>query len=217
MVDKDADSDAFPYCPTEFTEHLKAAAVQLSERYNDVLPREAIAAVVQAAGQAVVTQAEVTGFGAAAVLAERAVARARAELAVACGAPVRDLPYPVSEGPAAAWTYLLDGVAVVRAIGQFDLETGPILRAELNRAMGSGRRLILVDLGRVSFMDPAGLSPLVAMARTARDTGQRLGLSQVPAAVRGLIEVSGLAAEFIRAERDGSAGTTGSEEDEQAS
>jgi anti-anti-sigma factor len=97
-------------------------------------------------------------------------------------------------------------VAVVRAVGEFDMDTHPILRQELMHAVAGGRLAILVDLGRVAFMDHAGLAPLIVAAHAARRSGQRLVLLQVPAAVRRLIEVSGVAGEFGGAPATGAGG-----------
>ncbi|HKT05658.1 MAG TPA: STAS domain-containing protein, partial [Rugosimonospora sp.] len=114
-----------------------------------------------------------------------------------------------AEPTASAWTYLLDGVAVVRAIGEFDVYTGPVLGRELDRAAASGRRAVLVDLGRVSFMDLGGLAPLRAAAVDTAGGDHRLLLVQVPGPVQRLIDVSGAAGEMAAAAATGEVRRTG--------
>jgi anti-anti-sigma factor len=187
-----------PAQPGSFEQRLHSAIAELGERYRAVLPHEAVAEIVQAAARIVRRDARVGADDV--TVAERVVARAKADLAMAVGAPVDVIPHPPTRGMATAWTYLLDGVALVRAVGEFDLDTDLILREELTRAVGSGRPAVLVDLGRVSFMDQAGLAPLVAGARWARRAGQRMLLLQLPDPVRRLIDVSGMADEFSAGE-----------------
>jgi anti-sigma B factor antagonist len=180
---------------TAFAQGIDDATAQLADRYGAVLPREAVAEIVQAAAEAVRHGGAAAGSDTGA-LVDAVVARAKADLALVAGAPADSHPRASAGGLATAWTTLLDAVAVVRVVGEFDLNTHPVLREELRRAMASGRRTILVDLGRVSFMDPAGLAPLIVAARAARAAGQRLLLTQVPASVSRLIDVAGVAGEF---------------------
>ncbi len=180
---------------TTFADRVSAAIAQLSDRYATVLPGEAVAEVVQAACDAVLDGRPVPGDDSGA-LVEQVVARAKADLALAAGAPVAAYPHTPAGGLATAWTTVLDGLVVVRAVGEFDLDSQAILRAELGRAMDTGRPAILVDLGRVSFMDPAGLAPLIIAARAAGAAGRRVLLVQVPAQVDRLIGAVGVAGEF---------------------
>jgi anti-anti-sigma factor len=197
MLFDDNSRDADPYLPMQagaLVRRLHAAIAELGDRYGAVLPREAVGEIVQAAARIVLRQGSTDPDSEA--VAEQIVARAKGDLAMAVGAPVGDGVRPSASGLATAWTHLLDGVAVVRAVGEFDLNTHLILRQELTQAVASGRLAILVDLGRVSFMDHAGLAPLIVAAHAARRSGQRLVLLQVPAPVRRIIEVSGVAGEF---------------------
>jgi len=91
-------------------QRLHVATAELGDRYGDVLPREAVAEIVQAAALIVLRErrddqdlAAVTG---------QIIARARGDLAMAAGAPACDIAVPAGSGVATAWTYVLDGVAV---------------------------------------------------------------------------------------------------------
>jgi anti-anti-sigma factor len=181
---------------------LHAATASLGDRYGAVLPREAVAEIMQAAARVVLRDTPPEAD--AERVAGQVVARAKADLAMAVGVPVHNAPAPPDGGRATAWTYLLDGVAVVRAVGAFDLDTHQILRQELARALASRRPAVLVDLGRVSFMDHAGLAAMIVSARAARRCGQRVMLLQVPDHVGRLIQMSGVAGEF--ADRTDTAG-----------
>jgi anti-sigma B factor antagonist len=165
-------------------EQLGGAVAELAARYREVLPVEAVAEVVHAAHLSV---ADAAGESRGSIAAD-VIARARAELALVVGAPVPTNPAgPISPGPASAWTHFLDGTAVVRVVGEFDLSTAAFLRLELGRALESTLAMIIVDLGRVTFMDLAGLAPLRRAAVQAADDGRRLLLVRVPAAVSELI------------------------------
>lgn len=55
--------------------------------------------------------------------------------------------------------------AVVRATGEIDVATSGAFRAALDRAVQTGRSLVVVDLADVSFLDSAGLSVVFAVQR----------------------------------------------------
>jgi anti-anti-sigma factor len=175
---------------------LRVVIDELCDRYAAVLPGETVAEVVHAVGRELAGQRP-AGDADDAGLVGRVADAARVELALAVGMPVdRPACDLLTTGRASAWTHLLGVTAVVRVIGDLDLQIQRMLRNELDRAQAFGRDITMVDLGRVSFMDLAGLAPLVAAARTARQVGRQLVLMQVPASVQRLIELAGVRGEF---------------------
>ncbi len=171
---------------------LRVGIAEIAERYRAVLPVEVIAEMVQATWQAMATELAGTGK---LTTAEAVIARTKADLAIVVGAPVEQR-YPATTGLASAWTHVMDGIAVVRAIGEFDLSTAQVLREELARALRSGQQTVLVDLGRVVFMDLVGLAPLREAAHTAAGNDCRVFLMRVPATVDRMIRLSGIAADL---------------------
>lgn len=74
--------------------------------------------------------------------------------------------------------------------GEVDAHTCPELTAALDPLPGSGP--VEVDLSGVGFMDSSGLRALIAAHQAAAEAGRRLVISNPSAAVRRLIEISGL-------------------------
>jgi anti-sigma B factor antagonist len=60
--------------------------------------------------------------------------------------------------------------------GEIDVYTAPRLRERLNEVTGSGQNHIVVDLGRVDFLDSTGLGVLVGAHRRLRATNGTLRL-----------------------------------------
>ncbi|MEZ5184316.1 MAG: STAS domain-containing protein [Candidatus Nanopelagicales bacterium] len=63
---------------------------------------------------------------------------------------------------------------VVEAVGELDLHTAPMLQTELDQAIDAHAALVVVDLGRVDFMDSTGLSVIVATVAALRQQGGAL-------------------------------------------
>ena len=85
-----------------------------------------------------------------------------------------------------------NGKAVVRVVGEIDLETAPALESRLVELAGSGTRVVTVDMAEIDFIDSTGLHALVVGYRALRALGGDL-LVQSPSrnAVR-ILELSGL-------------------------
>jgi anti-sigma B factor antagonist len=69
--------------------------------------------------------------------------------------------------------------AVVRATGEVDTASATAFRAALERAVGTGRPLVVVDLAAVSFLDSAGLSVVFGVQREL-PVDRQLVLGNVP-------------------------------------
>lgn len=88
-------------------------------------------------------------------------------------------------------------VYLVKAEGELDLGTEDVLADELNRAVASDAKHILLDLSGVTFIDSTGIQLLV---RTNRQVAAgRLRLVPVDGQVRRVLELTGVAGclEFV--------------------
>jgi anti-anti-sigma factor len=100
----------------------------------------------------------------------------------------------VAATPASAWVALEDGGAdrvVVVAAGEFDLATADVLSDALDRACLDGGD-VLVDLGRVRFMDVVALHCILRAQERLADRNAKVTLTHPNRVVRRLLEVSGL-------------------------
>jgi anti-sigma B factor antagonist len=82
---------------------------------------------------------------------------------------------------------------VLAVSGELDLAAASSLEDELDRALGSGSELIVIDLKELEFIDSTGLSVLVRAHQRAQETGLRLGLVNPGAQVERLLSLTGLA------------------------
>jgi anti-sigma B factor antagonist len=81
-------------------------------------------------------------------------------------------------------------------VGEVDVATAPDLLSAVVAAVGAADRVVL-DLGRLTFIDAAGLGALVACRRYACDQGATLHLSDVPEHARRLLVITGLEATLL--------------------
>jgi anti-sigma B factor antagonist len=68
------------------------------------------------------------------------------------------------------------GTAVVTVSGEVTFTNVAGLSRELEGALGSGARNVVVDLTQVTFIDSSGLSALLNASKGARDAGGALAL-----------------------------------------
>ena len=82
---------------------------------------------------------------------------------------------------------------VMSVRGEIDLYTAPRLHRELVTALaGSGPVRLVVDMSGVEFCDSTGMNVLLAAHRRAREHGGDLELASPRAAVRKILQVTGL-------------------------
>ena len=81
---------------------------------------------------------------------------------------------------------------LVRAIGELDIATANSLDEELRRVWYCDASPIILDLGKVDFIDSVGVRSLLGAAKHSRENGDRLRIRPPSAAVRRVIEVSGV-------------------------
>jgi anti-sigma B factor antagonist len=73
-------------------------------------------------------------------------------------------------------TRSVSGFAVLHVGGEIDVYTAPQVRERLIEMVGGGERRVIVDLGRVDFLDSTGLGVLVGAHRRLRVNGGTLRL-----------------------------------------
>lgn len=89
------------------------------------------------------------------------------------------------------------GHTIVALAGEIDLYTAPRLQSELTAAMrGEQPARIVVDMSAVEFCDSTGMNVLLAAHRQAGEQGGDLALAAPRAAVRKILEVTGLGSVF---------------------
>ena len=81
-----------------------------------------------------------------------------------------------------------EATALVAFRGELDLAAVPDVTAALRGQLEAGARDILVDLGQVTYLDCAGLSALVAVARAADMVGARVYLFRAHGRAARLIQ-----------------------------
>jgi anti-anti-sigma factor len=82
----------------------------------------------------------------------------------------------------------------VRAIGELDLGTVPVLEAQISELVEAGFRRVCLDLSELSFMDASGLHLVMRWDAEARRDGFAFELVPGPRAVQMVFEISGLVA-----------------------
>jgi anti-sigma B factor antagonist len=92
---------------------------------------------------------------------------------------------------AVTWRSCADGIAIAVS-GEVDVATAPVLESVLAAALDAST-VVCLDLGRVSFMDAAGLGALVASHRRAAVRRAVLRTSDIPDRLARLLTLTGLA------------------------
>lgn len=86
---------------------------------------------------------------------------------------------------------------VLALAGEIDLYTAPKLQSELTAALAAGKPAqLVVDMSAVEFCDSTGMNVLLAAHRLANERGGDLTLAAPRAAVRKILEVTGLESVF---------------------
>ena len=89
-----------------------------------------------------------------------------------------------------------DGFVTLTVAGEIDLHTAPALREAALEAVRHNGTTLRLDLGDVTFMDSTGIEVLLATRRRAELEGGSMTLVRPTAAVRRILEVTGLSQLF---------------------
>jgi anti-sigma B factor antagonist len=86
--------------------------------------------------------------------------------------------------------------AVVSVTGEIDMETSPSFTRGLMRALGAGKRGLIVDLSQASFLDSSALTSLVGAFDKLRSHGGRLAIVATDSRLLSLFEVARMDRDF---------------------
>lgn len=86
----------------------------------------------------------------------------------------------------------VDGVVIVRVVGDLDCYTAPELRSVLLELVADGSNQVVLDVGQSSFIDSTGLSVLVGGVRRFRHEGGNMVLRAPTPATISLLEITGV-------------------------
>lgn len=82
--------------------------------------------------------------------------------------------------------------AVVQLRGRLDLLVAAEVKQRLAQAVSEGFRLLVVDMGEVSFVDSSGLGALIGGLKAARLAGGDLRLANLGAQAQVILELTTL-------------------------
>jgi anti-anti-sigma factor len=83
--------------------------------------------------------------------------------------------------------------AEVRAVGEFDLATTPMLAAQLSDAFAAGCRAFHLDLDDVTFCDASTIGVVASLQRRVHHVGGSVEIVAASRCVRRLFSLVGLA------------------------
>ena len=84
-----------------------------------------------------------------------------------------------------------DGIHIITPEGRIDTTTSSGLEEVLRRAVDSGARDLVVDLGAVEYISSAGLRVFLVLAKRMKDLPGRLVLCGMPQPVRQVFHLAG--------------------------
>jgi anti-sigma B factor antagonist len=82
------------------------------------------------------------------------------------------------------------GVVVLE--GRLDLLAAPQLKHQIQRLVGEGWNKLVVDLGKVPFIDSSGLGALIGGLKAARVAGGDFRIARPAEQIRYILQVSSL-------------------------
>ena len=88
----------------------------------------------------------------------------------------------------------------VRPVGELDMDTAPVLDAQMRELRDSGFRRLILDLRGLQFIDSSGLHLILRYDAEARRDGFALELLPGNRTVQLVFEVSGVAAQLTFAD-----------------
>ena len=84
------------------------------------------------------------------------------------------------------------GRARLAVAGEIDAVTAPVLAARLAEVSVEGIAEVVLDFGKLEFIDSSGLSVLVVAHRRLRDAGAALVIEAPPPTARRVFAIAGL-------------------------
>jgi len=86
----------------------------------------------------------------------------------------------------------VDGRAVVRIAGEFDLAATRAVDEALLEIEGESPEVVVLDLREVTFLDSTGLRTITSADARARETGHELRIVRGPEQIQKLLFVTGM-------------------------
>ena len=93
----------------------------------------------------------------------------------------------------------------VRPVGELDLDTAPVVDAQLSELQSAGFTRLVVDLRSVQFLDSTAIRLLLSWDAKSRADGVDFAIFPGPAEVQRVLEVAGAVDLLTFAEPNGSA------------
>lgn len=79
---------------------------------------------------------------------------------------------------------------IVRAAGEIDIVTAPVLQRHLDLAVSTRRPVVVLDLSATTFLDARGIAAIVTARKQLAANGGRLVIRRPPALVRRVLELA---------------------------
>jgi anti-anti-sigma factor len=80
--------------------------------------------------------------------------------------------------------------------GRMDADSAPLFDHECNACLAEGLKVLVADLGALTYVSSMGLRSFVAIAKTLRDKGGELRLCRLQGLVKQVFEITGLIRSF---------------------
>jgi anti-sigma B factor antagonist len=87
---------------------------------------------------------------------------------------------------------IADDIAIIRPVGRLNMVAAPLVRETIVAAIADGRHRVVVDLGRVEFIDSTGLGALIGSLKSTRQAGGDLRIARPTAQVQMIFSLSNL-------------------------
>lgn len=81
---------------------------------------------------------------------------------------------------------------VIIGSGRLNMGGAPQLRQVVSETVASGHNRVVVDMGKIEFMDSSGLGALVGSLKTARLAGGDLRIANINPQVQMVLELTGM-------------------------
>ena len=91
----------------------------------------------------------------------------------------------------------VQGVTIIRPEGKITIGEGDLrMREAVEKALAEGKKKLIVDLGKVSFMDSSGVGELVGCFTTVMNRGGKLKLLNLTKKIHDLLTITQLVTVF---------------------
>lgn len=85
-----------------------------------------------------------------------------------------------------------NGVTVCGITGEIDINTAPDIKKSFEKLIAKKDLKVVINFSKVTYVDSSGLATLVEILKNMRGYGGKLKLSDVPAKVKSLFEITKL-------------------------